>query len=163
MSEELKITGEIPVKAFLVYCYVCKIENGCSKYLLLKRENPYLRDTWQPVTGRVEGGELAWQTVLREMKEETGLQPYKLYSCNVVERFYEASTNTICLAPVFLAFVSTEREVELSPEHKEYKWLLPSMADEHLTFPQQKETLKYIEEEFIQKEPLPFLDIKYNV
>ena len=161
MTEQPKIniTGDIPVKAFLVYCYVVRIKQGCAEFLLLQRENKYLYDTWQPVTGKVINNETGVVTALRELKEETGLHCETLYSANLVERFYEASTDVICLAPVFIAFIDHNAKVTLSEEHKAYQWVEVQSAVDLLTFPQQVDTIQYIQKHFIDTTPLQFLKI----
>jgi len=161
MNEKAKIniTDEIPVKAFLIYCYIVRINKGKAEYLLLQRENKYLQDTWQPVTGKVKHKETGVATALRELKEETGLTCESLYSANLVERFYEATTHVICLAPVFIAFIDPTAQVVLSKEHKTFQWVNVQAAANLLTFPQQIDTLEYIHKHFINKTPLQFLKI----
>lgn len=160
LKDKVEITGEIPIRSFLIYCYICKIENGLGKFLLLKRVSKYLGGTWQPTTGRIEANETAWQTALREVKEETQLVPDRFYSCNLVEQFYEPSHNCICMAPVFLAFIDTDQQVELSEEHSDFQWCTADEAQEFLLFAQQKKTIKDIEAEFINKDPVEFLRIE---
>ena len=160
LKDKVDILGEIPVRSFLVYCYVCKMEKGTGKFLLLKRDSEYLDNTWQPTTGRIEPNETAWQTALREVKEETNLIPDRLYSANRVEQFYEPSQNCICVAPIFVAFIDSEQPVKLSTEHSDFQWVATDEAYNLLTFPQQRDTLKYIETEFIQKDPIDFLKVK---
>ena len=150
---------DIPVRSFLVYCYLCRKQEGLGQYLLLKRAGRYMPGVWQPVTGRVEAGETGWLAALREAKEETGLTPQAFYSTNRVETFYLPDNNCICLAPVFLGFVDPNADVQLSSEHSDFQWAAAETAQKHLAFSQQRETLLYIEQEFIQKKPLDVLQI----
>jgi dATP pyrophosphohydrolase len=85
----------IPIKSFSVAAYVCRIENGRGIFLVLRRNNQYLRDSWQMVSGMIEKGEKGWEAALREIKEETGLVPEAFYSTNMVETFYEVKQNSI--------------------------------------------------------------------
>jgi len=160
LKDKVEITGEIPIRSFLIYCYVCKIENGVGKFLLLKRVSQYLDGIWQPTTGRIEAGETAWQAALREVKEETQLLPDRFYSSNRVEQFYEPSHNCICMAPVFVAFIDSDQKVQLSSEHCEFQWSTADQAQEHLLFAQQRKTIKVIDDEFVKKDPIEFLRIK---
>ena len=135
------------------------MEKGTGKFLLLKRIGKYLDGVWQPITGRIEPGETAWQTALREVKEETDLVPDRLYSANRVEQFYEPSHNCICMAPIFVAFIDSDQNIKLSSEHSDFQWTTADDAQKYLLFPQQKQTIKQIETEFIKKDPIEFLKI----
>ena len=162
LHDKVTINGEIPVRSFLIYCYICRIVKGTGEFLLLKRTSKYLSGIWQPVTGRIDGNETAWQAALREVKEETGLTPDRFYSSNRVESFYEISQNCISLAPVFVAFIDAGSEVKLSSEHSEYQWCTAEQAQPHLLFAQQRDTIGYIEAEFVKKEPVDYLEINMN-
>ena len=162
LQDEITIDGEIPVRSFLVYCYICRIQKGAGEFLLLKRTSKYLSGTWQPVTGRIDGDETAWQTALREVKEETGLTPDRFYSTNRVDSFYEIGQNCISLAPVFVAFVDADVEVRLSTEHSEYQWCTAEQAQPHLLFAQQRDTICAIDAEFVRKEPIEYLKIDFE-
>jgi dATP pyrophosphohydrolase len=157
----LDIRQEIPVKSFSVCTYICRQKTGRGQYLLLKRDCSYLHSVWQGVTGRIEKTETAWQTALRETREETGITPDRFYSANIVETFYEVSQNCISIIPIFVGLLDQEQPVQLSPEHSEYLWLPAKEAKEYLLFTQQKETIDYIEKEFIRKQPLDCLKISF--
>ncbi|OPZ95117.1 MAG: dihydroneopterin triphosphate pyrophosphatase [Planctomycetes bacterium ADurb.Bin412] len=157
---KLEIRQEIPVKSFSVCTYICRSGNGQAQYLLLKRCCSYMKGVWQGVTGRIEKNETAWQTALREIQEETGLAPDRLYSANTVETFYEATQNCISIIPIFVGFLDGPQTVRLSREHDEYRWLPADQAKELLLFTQQKQTIDYLEQEFIRKPPLECLKIE---
>jgi dATP pyrophosphohydrolase len=165
MSEifpEPNIKEEIPVKSFMVAVYVCRIEDGIGKYLVMKRASEYLAGTWQMVTGRVEKGEKAWEAALREIKEETGLVPDRFYCANDVEIFYEIEQNCVNLVPVFVGFVGSDQEPKLSAEHSEYKWITIVEVDEYLPFEQQRKMIRSIEENFVRCPGHEFLRIDIN-
>jgi dATP pyrophosphohydrolase len=152
---------EIPIKSFSIAAFICRKKNNKGKYLIIRRSRQYLKGNWQMVSGKIEKGETAWQAALREIKEETGLIPDRLYSTNKVECFYEVHQNCINIIPVFVAFVETEGNVKLSKdEHDEYKWITIDQITDFIVFQNQIEHMKYIEENFIKKEPFEFLQIK---
>jgi len=155
----MEIREEVPIKSFLIAAYVCRVDSGQGQYLIIKRSTPYLNETWQMVSGRIEKGEKAWQAALREIKEETGLIPDRLYSANEVELFYEVSQNCINVAPVFVGFIDSHQAVELSSEHSEHKWATREEAETLLTFARQRKTIEIIEATFVRQEPLEFLKI----
>lgn len=159
----MDIRQEIPIKSFSIATFICKKDNGTGKYLIIKRASKTLEGNWQMVSGLVEKGEKPWEAALREIKEETGIIPSKLFSANKMELFYEVRQNCINMVPVFLAFVDKDIPVKLNPaEHNEYKWVTFEEAKEYLTFSQQISFIKYFEEEFIKKEPNKFLEIKFK-
>ena len=87
------------------------------------------------VAGKVEKGENAIEATLREIKEETGLIPRKLYSADLLEQFYDTDYNVINLVPVFLAFVEENSKVILNAyEHSGYKWISVDAAEDFLIF-----------------------------
>ncbi len=156
--------GEIPLRALLVYGYLCRVVEGQGRYLLLQRNGKLLRGVWQPVTGRIEANENGWETALREMAEETGLAPDRLYTANRVEIFYEPRWECIAVAPVFIGFMDSKFEpaVTLSNEHGAFQWCTAEQACALLHFPQQCDTIRYLEREFVQKTPLEYLQIEFR-
>lgn len=160
-KKKIEIFAEIPVCSFLVYVYICRIDHGRSEYLLLERKGGYMSGVWQPVTGRCEKNETAWQTALREVREETALRPERFYTCNIVERFYEMTQDCICLAPVFLAIVGDDQTVQISSEHGRYRWCGLDEAVKLLSIPQQQDTIKYIQQQFVENEPKEFFRIHF--
>jgi dATP pyrophosphohydrolase len=130
-----------------IECYVYLETAGVNKYLLLKRshdKHPY-PGIWQIVTGRIEENEAAYDTALREVKEETGLKIKKLYVLPKAGSFYTAHTDSLHLIPLFLAY-SDGCAVMISSEHTEYEWLSYKEARERIHWYNQKENLDMIEE-----------------
>ncbi|MCG7344470.1 NUDIX domain-containing protein [Sporosarcina sp. ACRSL] len=58
-----------------------KIEND-YKVLLLKRATSVLNNVWCYIGGGIKEGEKAWESALREIKEETGITKVLLYTTN---------------------------------------------------------------------------------
>jgi dATP pyrophosphohydrolase len=132
------------------------------EFLLLKRaENEFYPGLWQMVTGKINPGEKAFETVLREIKEETGLKPLKLWIAPTINSFYEPKDEYICLLPVFAAKVDAGSRIKISDEHTEYKWLGKEKAKELLAWPGQREAVDIIEDYFINRKSfLHFVEIK---
>lgn len=92
--------------------------------MLLKRSpDQYFPDVWQMVSGKIKEGESAVQSSLREIQEETGLKPEKFWIVPNINSFYTPDPESINLVPVFAVQVDALKEVKLSSEHIEYKWL----------------------------------------
>ena len=47
------------------------------------------------VSGGIHPEEKAWEAAIREVKEETGLTPERLYSADAVETFYMKSLESV--------------------------------------------------------------------
>ncbi len=98
--------------------------------------------SWETVHGSIEAGETPPEAALRELREETGLVPARLYSITV-NPFYLHRTGAVQLAVVFAAFVESE-VVTLGPEHQEFEWLTMAGAGKRLTWPREVEALAQI-------------------
>ncbi len=141
-------------------CYVVRMVNGVSEYLLMHRCGEYLNGNWQMVTGSIHTGETAWQAALRELAEETGLTPLEFYTVDQIESFYEFTMDKILFGPIFLAIVDPVQSVRLSPnEHDSYLWKPLPEAIEYLQFANQRRIIRYIEERYIFQNPDPFFKI----
>ena len=95
------------------------------------------------ITGTIESHEHTKETVIRELFEETGLQPDKIYSIPRVNTFYLAISDKICMSPVFLTFVDSTG-VTISNEHTEYRWSNYDEACGLIHWPNQVESLQII-------------------
>ncbi len=118
------------------------MEGEEALFLLLKRaEDRIYPGIWQCVTGKIEPPEKPFRTALREVREETGLQPEKLWTVEQVNQYYEAKPDRMNLIPVFAVRVSSS-DVILSAEHTDYKWCAVQEATDQLLWGQQKDGLK---------------------
>lgn len=94
------------------------------EFLQLQRaDGEVLGGTWQAVHGRIEPGERAWQAALRELAEETGLTPRRLWQVDAVNTFYEARSDCVHLCPCFAAETDPAATIRLCGEHRAWRWL----------------------------------------
>ncbi|MCX7877855.1 MAG: NUDIX domain-containing protein [Ignavibacteria bacterium] len=123
------------------------------KCLLLRRSdlNKIYPGIWQMITGTVENNESTRSAIIRELYEETGLEPNKIYSIHRINTFYLASSDLICMSPVFFTFPKNNH-VRISPEHDEFRWLDFDKACELIHWPNQIESLKIIQKYLSRKE-----------
>lgn len=131
------------------------------EFLLLKRSEgqPY-PGLWQMVTGKIKDGEKAYQTALREIKEETGFIPTQLWVAPTINSFYEPRDEFICLLPVFAAKVESA-DVLLSKEHTHYQWINKTEAQKLLAWDGQRKAVEIIEDYFLnEKSFFHFVEIK---
>ena len=114
------------------------------KFLILKRNEKKLYEhLWQGVAGKIEKDEEAWQTAIRELKEETGLDPVKMFVADHVSQFYEKHGDRVNLVPVFGIEVDS-KNVILSDEHIEYKWVDFKEAFDTLVWNGQKKGIQTV-------------------
>lgn len=137
-----------------------EVEKGIE-FLLLKRAGDQVYPgLWQMVTGKIKENEKAFNTALREIKEETGLVPGQLWVAPTINSFYEPKEEYICLLPVFAAKVSGGVNIKLSSEHTEHVWVDKKKANELLAWPGQKEAVEIIEDYFLNaKSFLHFVEV----
>lgn len=152
---------QIPIESFAVSVYVARrVAQGPLWLLMRRREDPRgYGGVWQQVTGSLETSEKPDQAALREVKEETGLDVVRLYSADTLESFFEPSTQSIWVNPVFLAIVEGQ-DVTLSGEHDRYAWLTTAEAIERAPFRQQRDNLAMLAEDFFSREPCSYLRMR---
>jgi dATP pyrophosphohydrolase len=119
------------------------------EFLLLKRSNSDIYPgVWQMVTGSVIRGEKGYEAVIREIKEETGQSPEKLWVVPNVNSFYSKKRDHICMVPVFAALVKNNTEIKISGEHTEFKWVDKDTALKLLAWVGQRKSVEIIYEYF---------------
>lgn len=129
--------SEILVRVIDAYIFR-QTKNGL-KFLLMKRaETKMYEHLWQGVAGKIEAGEKSWEAAIRELKEETGFDPVRMFVADYVSKFYETHGDRINLVPVFGIEVDRE-EVTISEEHCEFKWVNFETARDTLVWKGQKE------------------------
>jgi dihydroneopterin triphosphate diphosphatase len=143
----------IPIKAFGVSVVVLRNAGAATETLILKRNSPILSGHWCQVAGSTEAGESGGQTALRELKEETGLVPDRLFSAGYCEQFYHSAVDAIEVAPAFVAFVPATAQVVINEEHSESTWVLISEVDHYLSTPNQCELFAYVRKYFVERDP----------
>jgi 8-oxo-dGTP pyrophosphatase MutT (NUDIX family) len=103
------------------------------KYLLLYKGKNY----WNFPKGKIEMGERSYETALREIKEETGLeaQDLKMQSnFKAFERFVFQHQKEKIFRVVILYLAETKNpRVFISPEHEGYGWFTVAEAKKILT------------------------------
>ena len=136
----------------VIDAYVYIPTNDGLLFLLLKRAKTKMYEhIWQGVAGKIEKGEKSWETAKRELKEETGLKPNKMFIVDHVSKFYEQIDDRINLVPVFGIEVN-KQEVVLSDEHSEYKWVTIDEALDLLVWTGQKQAIKIVNNMILSKD-----------
>ena len=140
------------VKIRVIDAYVYRKTEHGIKYLILKRAKTKMYEhLWQGVAGKIEKGEQAWQAAIRELKEETDLDPVKIFIADHVSKFYETHGDRVNLVPVFGIEVESDI-VLLSIEHSDFKWLDYNKAYSHLVWNGQKKGIYVVNEMIISND-----------
>lgn len=143
--------------------HVMRQRSSGPEYLVMRRSKGQMyAGIWQGVTGKILDGETAWAAALRELDEETGLKPVRLWTVDHVNTFYEAYGDWVNLIPVFGAEVNSE-EVRLSAEHDAAGWYTVDEAARLLLWGQQREGLKAFHDMLtVTTEKLRWMEIDMN-
>ena len=135
------------VKIKQVDSYIYRNTDAGPIYLMLKRSSgKFYEHLWQGVAGKIERGETATHTVIRELEEETGMKPKRMFAADHIASFYDAKNDRILMVPIFGIEVENS-EVTLSEEHSEYIWTSFEEALTLLTWKGQKEGLRTVHDE----------------
>jgi dATP pyrophosphohydrolase len=112
---------------------------GKSFEVLVLRRGPGGRcpGSWETVHGTIEPGETPVDASRREMREETGLEPERLYNVSRVEAFYQHRTDEVALIPAFAAFVPAAAAPRLSSEHDDFAWVALAGAAPRFAWPRE--------------------------
>ena len=130
------------VRVSLVDLYVLRGADREIECLVLRRAaGGRCPGSWETVHGHIETGETPAEAATRELLEETGLTPEKLYNLSRVETFYQHRLDEVALVPVFAAFVPREAAVTTGGEHDRFEWLPPVDARRRFAWPREARAL----------------------
>jgi len=130
------------VRVSLVDLYVLRGAGPSLECLVLRRgTNGRCPGSWETVHGHIEPGETPPEAARRELAEETGLAPERLYNLSRVETFYQHRLDEVALVPVFAAFVAQEAMVVTGAEHDRFEWLGPTEARRRFAWPREARAL----------------------
>lgn len=131
------------VRVSLVDVYVLRRGGEGLRCLVLRRAaGGRCPGSWETVHGHIEEGERPAEAAARELREETGLTPERLYNLSRVEAFYQHRKDEVALVPVFVALVPSEAAVRLGSEHDRHEWLAPPEAGARFAWPRERRALE---------------------
>ena len=134
------------VRVMIVDVYVLRFARGgpgrAPEVLVLRRaRDARSPGSWETVHGHIAEGEEPVAAALRELKEETGLSPERLYNLSRVESFYLHTRGVLALIPAFCAIVPADAAVTISAEHDRSEWLAPERAAGRFSWPREPRAL----------------------
>lgn len=141
------------IKSTTVDVFPFRILNNKLEFLILQmnpttQNVPKDKPIWQVVHGSIESGETAIQAAVRELKEETGFKPIKVYQLDDIHTQYVARKNNIELTVVFAVQLNKDQSPKLSNEHVNYKWVKLLDGKKYLRFLSHRRALTEIDKGF---------------
>ncbi len=126
----------------VIELFVIKHNGGDWRVLTLQRAPDGKRPgSWETVYGKIDAREKPEKAAVRELKEETGLEPQSLYNVTV-SSFYLHASHTLQMCITFAAFVADDAVVEISEEHQRFEWLTIDGACDRFTWPREAHALR---------------------
>jgi bis(5'-nucleosidyl)-tetraphosphatase len=127
-------------------------EIGGRRYVLLLNGGK-----WDFPKGNMEEGETELQTVVREVREETGIDDLKLKDGfrRVVEYFYRREGKNVHKRVVYLLGGTSEERITISHEHQGFGWFTYKEALKKASYENSKAILKEAER-FLNSSAKPF-------
>jgi bis(5'-nucleosidyl)-tetraphosphatase len=110
------------------------------RYVLLK----YPAGHWDLPKGNIEEGEEPIQTMVREVREETGIVDLRVIPGyeKKIEYFYRRDGKKVHKTVVFFLAETTVEKVTISFEHQDYGWFDYSEAIKTVTYPNARRLIK---------------------
>ncbi len=136
------------IRSCIIEMVIFRFEKGGPQYLLLHRQKneTLYPNIWQILSGSIEEGETATHAALRELGEETQLEPQLFWIAPYTTSFYDSKNDIMNLCPVFSVQVAAGSEPKLSEEHDAYRWLPFEEAVKLPVWYGQKEALRIVHE-----------------
>lgn len=133
-----------PIASAIVQTIIFRFTDRGPEYLVLRRapDEPLYPRMWQIVTGTIRDGETAVAAALREVGEETGLEPLHCWVVPYTPSFYDQMHDAIQVCPLFAVQVSAGVEPRLSAEHADHCWCSYPDALSRLVWPGQRTGLE---------------------
>jgi len=133
------------IRAGVVDVFVVDPLPGDLRVLLMRRAaGVRCTGAWEVVHGSIEPGERPEDAAEREVREETGFVPSRLYNVNC-NPFYVHKLGVVQVAVVFAAVADSALPPTLSEEHDLAEWVPLEEAVERLAWPRSRATVRDIQ------------------
>jgi dATP pyrophosphohydrolase len=129
-----------------VEVYPFRFRENRLEYLFLRRADHEAKypGTWQIITGTREEHESAVDAAKRELKEETGLSPLRMWTVPSVGSFHDPRTDNVNMLALFAVQVGDEWEPNVSQEHSAFQWADERRGSALLVWPAQRAALSMV-------------------
>ena len=138
-----------------VEVYLFRRRAARLEFLSLRRSPGHtLPGAWQPVTGKVQLLERAYEAAAREVLEETGLAPIRWWALESVSIYFDARADKLRALPLFAAEVEPDASVLLSREHDAFRWSTAAAAGASFVWEAQRRGLEAVRREVLDRPAL---------
>lgn len=120
---------------------------------LRRRPGGSLPGVWQPVTGKLKRGESVARGALREVHEETGLLPRRLWRLERVSAYYDPRKEAIRIITAFAAELPARAPVRISREHTAHRFLTAREAGRRFLWDSQRRGLAAVRAQVLRGGP----------
>lgn len=124
------------------------LKNEEGKILLLKRSQKVstYKGRWGIVAGYVESGETPYETAIKEIREEVGIDEDEIELIKELDPveftdFYDGKIYDWKIYP-FIFIIKKKGKINIDWEHLEYCWIHPTDIEKYNTVPRLKEIVK---------------------
>lgn len=137
-----------------------RVPGGVEFLMLQRAAGDTLGGTWHAVHGSIEASESTIQAALRELLEEAGVAPLKLWQIDYVSVFFLAARDEIHHNAIFTAELPADAMITLSEEHDDFRWVAAGVAAVQFLWPNQRHAVREVIAEVLGNGPAePYLRI----
>ena len=122
-------------------------DDGWQFLILQRAETESYGGFWGFMTGGKRDNETVAQVVVRELEEETGLKPKSMWATEYLVQFYEPEYDSIWILPLIVAVVDQDKNVVLSDENSDFKWLDADQAKHLVSWKNLVDSIENLSEE----------------
>jgi len=138
----------------VVEVYVFRRHGRRVQFLALRRRpGGSLPGVWQPVTGKLVRGESVARGAVREVREETGVFPRRLWRLEQVGAYYDPRKEAIRIITAFAAELPARAPVRISREHTAHRFLTAREAGRRFLWDSQRRGLADVRDQVLRGGP----------
>ena len=150
-----------PVEYVAIYVVRPDGRGGHEALQMLRGPGRYLEGKWAFAGGKVEPGEHPDAAAVRELREETGIEPAdvrRLTHLSFVESIYLPMFGDVRARVGYCAVVDADVQVTLNEEHVDARWIGRRAFREGVLWPAERASLAEIWREHLR--PAPASDLR---
>ena len=137
-----------------VEVYVFRRRARTTQFLALRRApGRKLGGVWQPVTGKIGLLETIAEAAWREVREETGITPLKMWRLERTSIHLDGRGRTLEVLPLLAAEVGPRDVIRLSREHTEWRFVSAAAAARLYLWDSQREGLEALRRQILPGGP----------
>ena len=140
--------------ASVIEVYVFRRRGRAVQFLVLRRgPGESLAGVWQPVTGTLRRGEGTVRGALREVREETGVRPSRLWRLETVTAYFDPRGDAIRAITRFAAELPARAAVRRSREHTAHAFVTAGEASRRFLWDSQRGGLAAVRAQIVRGGP----------